>query len=140
MGTLDGQKVVVTAGGSGIGLGIAECCLTAGAEVFICDVSGPAVEKAVGENPGLRGAVADVGDPVSVESFFAGLFNDWDSVDLLVNNAGIAGPIKPVEFVSLRTLVDPEDMGNMVVFLASDAGKRVTGQLIGVDGNTEWER
>jgi hypothetical protein len=31
-------------------------------------------------------------------------------------------------------------MGNMVVFLASEAGRRVTGQLIAVDGNTEWER
>ena len=45
-----------------------------------------------------------------------------------------------VEFVSMRTLIDPEDIGDMVVFLASDVGKRVTGQMISVDGNTEWEK
>jgi len=42
-------------------------------------------------------------------------------------------------YISLRTMVDPEDIAAMIVFLASPAGKRITGQLIGVDGNVEWE-
>ena len=44
-----------------------------------------------------------------------------------------------LRYVSLRTMVDPEDIAAMAIFLASDAGKRITGQMIGVDGNSEWE-
>ena len=39
--------------------------------------------------------------------------------------------------VSLRTLVTAEDVANMAVFLASGAAKRVSGQVIAVDGHTE---
>ena len=38
---------------------------------------------------------------------------------------------------SLNTFVDKEDIANMVVFLLSDAAKRISGQSITVDGNTE---
>ena len=44
-----------------------------------------------------------------------------------------------LRYVSLRTMVDPEDIASMIVFLASSAGRRITGQLIGVDGNIEYE-
>lgn len=37
--------------------------------------------------------------------------------------------------VSLRTFVDAEDIANMAVFLASDAGKRISGQALSVDGH-----
>ena len=44
-----------------------------------------------------------------------------------------------VRYISLRTMVDPDDVSAMVEFLASPAGHRVSGQMIGVDGNIEWE-
>lgn len=44
-----------------------------------------------------------------------------------------------VRYISLRTMVEPDDVSAMVEFLASQAGQRVSGQLIGVDGNIEWE-
>ena len=44
-----------------------------------------------------------------------------------------------VRYISLRTMVDPDDVSAMIEFLASPAGHRVSGQLIGVDGNIEWE-
>lgn len=44
-----------------------------------------------------------------------------------------------LRFVSLRTMVEPDDIAAMAMFLASDAGARITGQLIGVDGNLEYE-
>lgn len=44
-----------------------------------------------------------------------------------------------LRYISLRTMVAPEDIAAMAVFLASDAGSRITGQAIGVDGNIEWE-
>lgn len=44
-----------------------------------------------------------------------------------------------LDFISMRTKVQPEEIGDMAVFLASDAARHVTGQLLGVDGNIEWE-
>lgn len=38
---------------------------------------------------------------------------------------------------SMATYVDPEEIADMVVYLASDRGKRISGQVIGVDGHTE---
>ena len=42
-------------------------------------------------------------------------------------------------FISLKTKVQPIKIGDLALFLASDATRQVTGQLIGVDGNCEWE-
>jgi NAD(P)-dependent dehydrogenase (short-subunit alcohol dehydrogenase family) len=44
-----------------------------------------------------------------------------------------------LDFISMRTKVEPEEIGDMAVFLASDAARHVTGQLLSVDGNIEWE-
>lgn len=44
-----------------------------------------------------------------------------------------------LRYVSLRTLVDPEDVAAMALFLSTDQAARITGQLIGVDGNLEYE-
>lgn len=44
-----------------------------------------------------------------------------------------------LRYISLRTMVEPDDVSAMVEFLASEGGRRVSGQLIGVDGNMEWE-
>ena len=43
-----------------------------------------------------------------------------------------------LRYISMRTMVEPEDIASAIVFLASSAGSRITGQLLGVDGNIEW--
>ncbi len=45
-----------------------------------------------------------------------------------------------LQFISMRCKVEPEDIAEMAVFLASEAASRVTGQVIAVDGHIEWER
>ena len=44
-----------------------------------------------------------------------------------------------LRYISMRTMVEPEEIAAMAMFLASDGARHVTGQCIGVDGNTEWE-
>jgi len=44
-----------------------------------------------------------------------------------------------LQFVSMRTKIQPDEIADMVLFLCSDAARHVTGQLIGVDGNLERE-
>jgi NAD(P)-dependent dehydrogenase (short-subunit alcohol dehydrogenase family) len=46
---------------------------------------------------------------------------------------------RELENVSMRTLVSMRDVAAMVLYLASDTAKHVTGQLIEVDGKVEWE-
>jgi len=44
-----------------------------------------------------------------------------------------------LRYISLRTMVDPDDVAAMIEFLSSKGGQKISGQMIGVDGNTEWE-
>ncbi|MEK9661260.1 MAG: SDR family oxidoreductase [Alphaproteobacteria bacterium] len=250
------QRVLVTAGGSGIGRAVAERFLAAGAAVHVCDVAPEMLDAATAANPGLTGSLADVGDPAAVEALVAEATERMGGIDVLVNNAGIGGPrgaiedisyeewdrtvqvnlngmfycirnvvpgmkvqgsgciinistasakvalpmrspyvaskvgvlglthtaarelgpagirvnaILPglidnergrrivetqaaergipvaereaefLEFISLRCWIDPAEVGDLAVFLASPAGRHITGQQIGMDGNVEWE-
>jgi NAD(P)-dependent dehydrogenase (short-subunit alcohol dehydrogenase family) len=45
-----------------------------------------------------------------------------------------------VETASMRRLISPQDVANMILYLCSDAGRLVSGQVIGVDGNLEYLR
>ncbi len=44
-----------------------------------------------------------------------------------------------LQFTSMRSLIEPKELADMVLFLTSDAAPHISGQLIGVDGNHEWE-
>jgi NAD(P)-dependent dehydrogenase (short-subunit alcohol dehydrogenase family) len=45
-----------------------------------------------------------------------------------------------LKYVSMHCWIKPEEVGDMAVFLASDAARHVTGQHVAVDGNAEWEQ
>lgn len=44
-----------------------------------------------------------------------------------------------LRYISMQTFVEPDDIAAMICFLAGPGGERISGQLIGVDGNIEWE-
>ncbi len=44
-----------------------------------------------------------------------------------------------LKHISMRVQIEPSELADMVVFLASDAGRKITGELIAVSGNLEWE-
>jgi NAD(P)-dependent dehydrogenase (short-subunit alcohol dehydrogenase family) len=89
---MSGKRVVVTAGAAGIGRAIAEGFLACGASVYVCDIDEEAVARMLAENPGVLGTVADVSDVAAVDSMFDHIDKVLGGVDVLVNNAGIAGP------------------------------------------------
>jgi NAD(P)-dependent dehydrogenase (short-subunit alcohol dehydrogenase family) len=99
--SLRGTRAIVT-GGGGEGLGNATCHRLAeqGARVAVLDVSADAAEKAAADVAERWGAevlaiAADVGDPDQVTAAVERVTAAWGGVDLLVNNAGGSGSIKP---------------------------------------------
>lgn len=93
------RKVLVTAGASGIGKEIAAAFLSAGDSVYTCDINQDALNAAAGELPGLKTGVCDVGDRKQIEAMVADAAAQLGGIDILINNAGIAGPTAPVQDV-----------------------------------------
>jgi 3-oxoacyl-[acyl-carrier protein] reductase len=87
---LDGQVALVTGGGRGIGATIARELAAGGARVAVSARSREQVEAVANETGGLA-VVADVSAPESVEAMVGEVESDLGPIDLLVNNAGIAG-------------------------------------------------
>lgn len=96
------QKVIITAGASGIGLATAQAFLNQDAQVYICDVNQALLNTVLAANEGLQGALADVGQPEQVEAFFQQAISAMGGVDVLVNNAGIGGPKAAIEDIDYQ--------------------------------------
>jgi NAD(P)-dependent dehydrogenase (short-subunit alcohol dehydrogenase family) len=98
---LNGKRVLVTAGAQGIGLAITEAFVAAGAQVHICDVSDDFLASAKQKLPQVSQSRTDVSSESQVDAMFAELAARWGGLDVLVNNAGIAGPTAKVEDTDL---------------------------------------
>ena len=82
-----GKAVIVTGGGKGIGRGISECFLAAGAKVLICGRSEPAELPQSGDNIALF-TPCDVRDFEQIEACVNYAVAQFGRLDVLVNNAG----------------------------------------------------
>ena len=91
------QRVLVTAGASGIGREIARAFAANGAAVFVCDLDAAGLDALAGEIPNLKTVVCDVSKRPEVERMVAAAAAALGGLDVLVNNAGISGPTAPVE-------------------------------------------
>jgi len=94
---MKGKRVVVTAGAQGIGCAITEAFVAAGAQVHICDVNTEFLANAGRHFPSVSQSHTDVSNPGDVDAMFDALKARWGALDVLVNNAGIAGPTAKVE-------------------------------------------
>jgi NAD(P)-dependent dehydrogenase (short-subunit alcohol dehydrogenase family) len=97
-----GQVAVVTGGGRGLGRAFAQALAGAGYRVGVIARSATELAETVrlieGAGGQARAYVADITDAASVAGAFAEIEAALDPVDLLVNNAGVIGPLGP--FVS----------------------------------------
>jgi NAD(P)-dependent dehydrogenase (short-subunit alcohol dehydrogenase family) len=97
---MTGRRVLITAGANGIGLEMARVFSAAGCKVMICDVNKDAIALATKELPNLISTVADVAVETSVKQLFGLVKDKLGGLDVLINNAGVAGPTGPVETLS----------------------------------------
>jgi NAD(P)-dependent dehydrogenase (short-subunit alcohol dehydrogenase family) len=92
-----GLRVFISGAAAGIGAAIAEAFLEVDANVYICDVDPSAIEKAKARNPKLHVGVADVGNRAQVDKVMDDALAKLGGLDVLINNAGIAGPTGEIE-------------------------------------------
>jgi NAD(P)-dependent dehydrogenase (short-subunit alcohol dehydrogenase family) len=110
---LANKRALVTGAGSGLGKAIASALSQAGAEIAVQDINLQAAEQTVSELQKARssafavsGSVADADD---VERFFLEIDHRWQTIDIVVNNAGInmnrpTLELKPEEWRSAMTI------------------------------------
>jgi NAD(P)-dependent dehydrogenase (short-subunit alcohol dehydrogenase family) len=89
--------VLVTAGANGIGKVIAQTFLEQDYNVHICDVDQTNIDAFLQQFPQATATRADVSDVTQVRQMFSDIENHYQHLDVLVNNAGIAGPTARVE-------------------------------------------
>lgn len=94
--------IIITAGASGIGLEIAKAFAAINDRVYVCDIDEAALGRLKETLPHVVTRVCDVSNRQSVEKMVAHCAESLGGIDVLVNNAGIAGPTAPVEEI------DPE--------------------------------
>jgi NAD(P)-dependent dehydrogenase (short-subunit alcohol dehydrogenase family) len=91
------QRVLITAGASGIGKEIAKAFAANGAKVCVCDIDAKALAVAAKEIAGLKTVVCDISKRADIERMVAASVEALGGLDVLVNNAGIAGQTASVE-------------------------------------------
>jgi NAD(P)-dependent dehydrogenase (short-subunit alcohol dehydrogenase family) len=100
LGGLRDQRVLVTAGGSGIGYAIAATLSRLGARVAICDISQSLLDEAQNSVSLAHATLADVSREEDVDRMFEEVSSSLGGLDALINNAGIAGPTGGVDEIS----------------------------------------
>ena len=93
-GILRDQVVIVTGGGSGIGLATALEMARLGAKVAICGRTVDKLEAARAQLVQIGSVLAqpcDIREPSQVEQFVRAVIAQWGRIDIVVNNAGVLG-------------------------------------------------
>lgn len=113
-----GLRVLVTAGASGIGRAIVDAFEGAGAAVALCDVDDAALRAVRTAHPRVTALRADVADEDEVAALIEQTQTALGGLDVVVNNAGIAGPtgaIEAIEASDWRRTLDVNLTGQYLV-------------------------
>lgn len=94
--SLEGKRIIITAGAGGIGRAMCSAFTQAGASVFTCDVDQAALEAS-----GHQGLALDVKDQEAVDCFMKTALDTLGGLDVMVHNVGIAGPTANAEDMPL---------------------------------------
>ena len=91
------QRVLITAGAAGIGREFARAFAATGSQVFICDIDDQALAAIAKDIPGLIARRCDMARRAEIERMVPEAVAALGGLDVLINNAGIAGLTLPVD-------------------------------------------
>jgi len=100
--SVNGLRVLITAGGAGIGRAMTDVFHKAGARIHICDVVQSSLDETVKAFPGVTATLADVSSLSDVDQLFADAQDRLGGLDCMINNAGVAGPTGKIEDIEIR--------------------------------------
>lgn len=99
MGQLEGKVALITGAGGGIGRAAAQLFVDEGARVALVDLDGGALAEqaaALGRQSASCHA-ADVTDARQTRAYVAAACEHWGGIDILLANAGVEGPVAPID-------------------------------------------
>jgi len=109
------RRILITGAGSGLGLALAHRYARAGARVACVDLLGERAEAARASlhGEGHLALVADVGDDASMQALHDRIASEWQGLDVLINNAGIAsgGPMTGTTMDEWQRILDIDLLG-----------------------------
>ena len=108
------NRVLITAGGSGIGRAMADAFAAEGHDVWITDI-----DNTVLSTCDQKASQVDASDEDQVRSLFAEIGEVWGGLDVLCANAGIAGPTAAVQDIDLNDWKSCVSVNLEGAFLAS---------------------
>lgn len=144
--SLEGRVAVVTGAGRGIGAATAMMFARAGASVALLDRDAAGVTQTA-QQIGLVGGEAlpfttDVTDAFAVERTFDRVVDDWGSLDVLVNNAGLLreAPLDDLSEEDLQETLDVNLRATMVCARTAvpHMAKRRHGRILSASSATTW--
>src|SRR5665213_3690175 len=91
------QRVLITAGAAGIGREFARAFASNGAKIFTCDIDDKGLAALAKEIPGLVAKRCDMASRPEIATMVPEAVKALGGLDVLINNAGIAGMTLPVE-------------------------------------------
>jgi glucose 1-dehydrogenase len=139
---LNGKRALVTGASSGIGEAVACCLAASGAKVAVNYRGHSQMAEGVARTIQERGGTAmtlqaDVSHPEAVKKMFQRIDACWGGIDILINNAGIDGPLElswEADLHAWRQVLEVNFFG--AFYCAQEALKRMVPQKSGVVLNT----
>ncbi|MBA55073.1 MAG: short chain dehydrogenase [Pseudomonadales bacterium] len=141
MFNFSGKSVIITGGSKGVGFGISEAFLAAGADVFICGRSEPETLPQANGKQAVFYSV-DVRQPEASQTLIDEVVKQTGRLDVLINNAGGSPPVpaadaspRLTESIIRLNLIAPmilaqqayhamRERGGSIINIASISGER----------------
>jgi len=89
---MNGNTILITGGGSGIGRAIAEAFHALGNQVIIAGRRQQLLQETIAANPGMESIVFDIENADAIRSFAAQMAKDYPALNAVIHNAGIMRP------------------------------------------------